>query len=97
MILTPICDSPTYLGIGEAHSEILYRNHAQNLGCKTVRIVAYSNTRKQSNNRSGTRLKTESETEERRCARKTLTPRFPDSFADLEKNTVLQSNRNLMR
>ena len=98
IIWTPICDSPTYLGIGAVHSEILYRNYAQNLGCKTVRIFAYSNTREQSNKRSGTRLKTESETGERRCARKTLTPRFPDSFADLEKkSTVLQSNRNLMR
>ena len=28
--------------------------------CKTVRIFAYSSMRKQSNNRSGTRLKTES-------------------------------------
>ena len=30
--------------------------------CKTVRIFAYSSTREQSNKRSGTRLKTESET-----------------------------------
>ena len=34
--------------------------------CKTVHIFAYSSTRKQSNKRSGTRLKTESETGERR-------------------------------
>ena len=34
--------------------------------CKTVLIFAYSNTREQSNKRSGTRLKTESETGERR-------------------------------
>ena len=34
--------------------------------CKTVRIFAYSSTREQSNKRSGTRLKTESETGERR-------------------------------
>ena len=33
---------------------------------KTVRIFAYSSTREQSNKRSGTRLKTESETRERR-------------------------------
>ena len=33
---------------------------------KTVRIFAYSSTREQSNKRSGTRLKTESETGERR-------------------------------
>ena len=32
-----------------------------NIDCKTVRIFAYSNTREQSNKRSGTRLKTESE------------------------------------
>ena len=31
-------------------------------------------------------------------ARKTLTPRFPDFFTDLEKkSTILQSNRNLIR
>ena len=36
------------------------------LDCKTVRIFAYSSTREQSNKRSGTRLKTESETGERR-------------------------------
>ena len=34
--------------------------------CKTARIFAYSSTREQSNKRSGTRLKTESETGERR-------------------------------
>ena len=34
--------------------------------CKTVRISAYSSTREQSNKRSGTRLKTESKTGERR-------------------------------
>ena len=31
------------------------------LDCKTVRILAYSSKREQSNKRSGTRLKTESE------------------------------------
>ena len=36
------------------------------LDCKTVRIFAYSSTRERSNKRSGTRLKTESETGERR-------------------------------
>ena len=36
------------------------------LDCKTVRIFAYWSTREQSNKRSGTRLKTESETGERR-------------------------------
>ena len=36
------------------------------LDCKTVRIFAYSSSREQSNKRSGARLKTESETGERR-------------------------------
>ena len=36
------------------------------LDCKTVLIVAYSSTRKQSNERSGRKLKTESETERAR-------------------------------
>ena len=39
------------------------------LDCKTVRIFAYSSKREQSNKRSGTRLKTESETGERRYGR----------------------------
>ena len=38
----------------------------QRIDCKTVRIFAYSSTREQSNKRSGMRLKTESETGERR-------------------------------
>ena len=37
-----------------------------NVDCKTVRIFAYSSTREQSNKRSGTRLKIDSETGERR-------------------------------
>ena len=37
-----------------------------NLDCKTVRIFVYSSTSEQSNKRSGMRLKTESETGERR-------------------------------
>ena len=63
------------------------------LDCKTVCIFAYSSTREQSNKRSGTKLKTESETGERACepralrARKTLTPRFTDCFTDFEKKT----------
>jgi len=39
------------------------------LDCKTVRIFAFSSAREQSNKRSGMRLKTESETEERRLTR----------------------------
>ena len=58
----------------------------QFIDCTTVRIFAYSTTSQQSNKRSGTRLKTESETGERR---KTLTPRFTDFFTDFEKNTRL--------
>ena len=42
------------------------------LDCKTVRIFAHSSTREQSNKRSGMRLKTESETGERRSRRVTL-------------------------
>ena len=38
----------------------------RSLDCKTVGIFAYSSTREQSNKRSGTKLKTESETGERR-------------------------------
>ena len=66
------------------------------IDCKTVRIFAYSSTRGQSNKRCGTRLKTESETGERRLracetrevrVRKTLTPRFTDFFTDFEEKT----------
>ena len=39
---------------------------SRSVDCKTVRIFAYSSTREQSNKRSGMRLKTESETGERR-------------------------------
>ena len=69
--------------------------------CNTVRIFACSSS-EQSKERSGTRLRTESETGERRYgrvrlasfARKTLTPRFTDFFTDFEKTkpTVLQSS-----
>ena len=38
----------------------------QDVDCKTVRIFAYSSTREQANKRSGMRLKTGSETGERR-------------------------------
>ena len=68
------------------------------IDCKTVRIFEYSSTREQSNKRSGTKLKRETETGERRfslsshaCeasalrARKTLTPRFIDLLTDFEK------------
>ena len=72
--------------------------------CKTVRISAYSSTRdpRAANERSGTRLKTESETGERlsphtpygrvrlaRFALKNLTLSFTDFFTDFEKKTRL--------
>ena len=47
----------------------LNRNAGLTLDCKTVRIFAYSSMREQSNKRTGTRLKTESETGERRYGR----------------------------
>ena len=48
------------------------------LDCNTVRIFACSSTREQSNKRSGTRLRTESETRERRYRRVRLA-RLPRS------------------
>ena len=48
------------------------------LDCNTVGIFECLSTREQSNKRSGTRLRTESET---------LTPRFTDFFIDFEKKT----------
>ena len=67
----------------------------ERLDCKKVRIFAYSSKREQSNKRSGTRLKTESETGERRFfpsphtlrARKTLTPRFTNFLTYFAKKT----------
>ena len=44
---------------------ITYALFGKKVDCKTVRIFAYSSTRERSNKRSGTRLKTESETGER--------------------------------
>ena len=66
------------------------------LDCKTVRILRIQVRASSQNKKSGTRLKTESETEETEArvlrARKTLTPRFADFFTDFEKKpTVLQS------
>ena len=49
---------------------------------------AYSSTREQSNKRSGMRLKTESETGERRYGRvRLLRHALPISFTDFEKKT----------
>ena len=61
------------------------------IDCKTVRIFAYSSTREQSNKRSGTRLKTESETGESvRLARfarvRLLRHSLPISLLILRKN-----------
>ena len=76
------------------------------LDCKTVRIFAYSSTREQSNKRSGTRLKTESETGERRYGRvrlarfaciRLLRHSLPISLLILRKKpTVLQSGSSLI-
>ena len=62
-----------------------------------IRIFAYSSTREQSNKRSGTRLKTESENGERRSphtpallARETYA-RFTDFFTDFEKKRLFCS------
>ena len=69
------------------------------LDWKTVGIFAYSSTLEQSKKRSGTRLKTESETGERcksmpngrvrlaLCTHKTLMPRFTHFFTDFEKKS----------
>ena len=73
------------------------------IDCKTVRIFAYSNSREQLNKRSGTRVKTESKTGERRYGRERLA-RFarirllrhalPISLLVLRKKpTVLQSTK----
>ena len=51
------------------------RNDSIDIDCKTVGIFAYSRTCEQSTKRSATRLKTESETEERRVF--LLSPRTP--------------------
>ena len=64
------------------------------LDCKTVRIFSYSSKREQPNKRSGTSLKTESETERlARFARVTLVRHaVPISLLILRKKpTVLQS------
>ena len=72
----------------------------ERLDCKTVRIFAYSSKREQSSKRSGTRMKTESETGERlffsrltRFARVRLFRRFTDFLSYFAKKnpTVLQS------
>ena len=69
-------------------------NSRKSLDGKTVRIFAYSRTREQSNERSGTKLKTESSPHRpygrvrlARLALKTLTLRLTDYFTDFEKKT----------
>ena len=61
----PISTTTTDIG---AHTEYCIREgHSfSRLDCKTVRSFEYLNTCEQSNKRSGTRLKTESATGERR-------------------------------
>ena len=70
-----ICTWTSYLPVGicycfkaENKKKFQWGNAAAaiELDCKTVRIFAYSSTREQSNKRPGMRLKTESETGQRR-------------------------------
>ena len=49
-----------------AMATLFFRIVAFSVDCKTAHIFVYSITREQSNKRSGTSLKTESETGERR-------------------------------
>ena len=69
-----ICTWTSYLPVGicycfkaENKKKFQWGNAAAaiELDCKRVRIFAYSSTHEQSNKRSGTRLKTESETGQR--------------------------------
>ena len=52
----------------------MIREDFWSLDCKTVRLFAYSSTREQSNKSSRTRLKTETQTGERRFF---LSPHMP--------------------
>ena len=80
---------------------IFYWHLTCRLDCKTVRIFAYSSKREQSNKRSRTRLKTESEAGERRYGRvrlerfarvRLLRHALPISLLILRKKpTILQS------
>ena len=73
----------------------------RNLDCKTVSIFAYSSTREQSNKKSGTKLKTESETGDRRLTGRVRLARFtrvrllrhalPISLLILRKNRLFCS------
>ena len=83
-----------------ASSRVVLTN---SMDCKTVRIFAYSSSREQLNKRSGTRVKTESKSGERRYGRERLA-RFarirllchalPISLLVLRKKpTVLQSTK----
>ena len=93
---SPICDSPLRDRRGASSLQTSRQNHRSYvLDCKTVRIFAYSSTREQSNKKSGTRLKTESETWGETLkirptgvrGSKTLTARFTDFFTDFEEKT----------
>ena len=75
-----------------ASSRVVLTN---SMDCKTVRIFAYSSSRQQLNKRSGTRVKTESKTGERRYGReRLLCHALPISLLVLRKKpTVLQSTK----
>ena len=63
------------------------------IDCKTVSIFAYSSTREQSNKRSGTKLKTESETGERRYF---LSPHTPYGRVRLARFTRVRLLRHAL-
>ena len=87
-LATPWSSSPWIsLKCGAGWTNERYKNIPTQLDCKTVRIFAYSSTREQSNKRSGTRLKTESETEQRHYA-------LPISLLTLRKNRLFCSLRH---
>ena len=63
--MQPTIKKTKHLVIGSAKKLYHSEKTTLELVCKTVRIFAYSSTREQSNKRSGTRLKTENEAENR--------------------------------
>ena len=72
---------------------------ACSLDCKTVRMFAYSSTREQSNKRSVTRMKTESETAERRHGRVRLArfARVKSVCLRIQVSASMSSKRSVTR
>ena len=71
----------------------MIREDFWSLDCKTVRLFAYSSTREQSNKRSGTRLKTETQTGERRFF---LSPHTPYERIRLARFTRVRLLRHAL-